>query len=599
MTAEAIDELQGNGLSNGESGSSLNKALDEERDSSRGPAHLHLHPAVNQHNQYATPTSSPSRDRLLHQASSIGSSTQRPSSPSAAEPFNGAAANGSAQSSKASPTRPSFDYKKTRANAPAALRLDGRTAGIAEASPSTSRLTPTTSEARDNPFRPASPRTPSTSSPFAGAVVQQQALHNPTVAFTPGSPEEEGIKRYFSPDHHHLHKDRQADRHYYIGDTGTGTAAASRPSALTRAQRVFASALMVASPRLPFYTSRDDEAHNTNNEASSPFTPHSPLYSPQVSKEVNGQAASLAFTGPSGLFSSAPQGSGKGGLLSPSSLVNGFGSTSLSASAANSQNRSPRSKRSFYKDKDASVSLYPSANSSYDSGFRRGISAPSVKTSFFRVPRSIARLVSRRSRVLPAIILCSIVFFYALGSARRSSLYDAAQSASVRQVGRFFEAADARVGHLNPMKWALEKSGEAAHQQKTFSGTGGIVEKFDVELLDPAGPLAERGTVGIAEKRYASWEGGRRDARMLVEEGKPHPIPKLMARAKQRWHALKSRQSKTFADAVSREAREDIIERNPVADIVSRYASMSGDMVECHQKALIGGMPLQNTTTYN
>lgn len=42
----------------------------------------------------------------------------------------------------------------------------------------------------------------------------------------------------------------------------------------------------------------------------------------------------------------------------------------------------------------------------------------------------------------------------------------------------------------------------------------------------------------------------RKDGRMLLEEGKRHPIPALMERAKGRWKALKGRQSKTFAEAV-------------------------------------------------
>ncbi|KAK9897476.1 glycosyltransferase family 90 protein [Cystobasidium minutum MCA 4210] len=39
--------------------------------------------------------------------------------------------------------------------------------------------------------------------------------------------------------------------------------------------------------------------------------------------------------------------------------------------------------------------------------------------------------------------------------------------------------------------------------------------------------------------------------RILIEEGKPHPIPALMERAKKRWEDLKNRQSKTFAQAVA------------------------------------------------
>ncbi|GAA5858199.1 hypothetical protein JCM1840_001083 [Sporobolomyces johnsonii] len=42
----------------------------------------------------------------------------------------------------------------------------------------------------------------------------------------------------------------------------------------------------------------------------------------------------------------------------------------------------------------------------------------------------------------------------------------------------------------------------------------------------------------------------RKDSRIVLEEGKPHPIPALMKRARQQWDDLKARQSKTFGEAV-------------------------------------------------
>ncbi|GAA5820035.1 hypothetical protein JCM11251_005458 [Rhodosporidiobolus azoricus] len=42
----------------------------------------------------------------------------------------------------------------------------------------------------------------------------------------------------------------------------------------------------------------------------------------------------------------------------------------------------------------------------------------------------------------------------------------------------------------------------------------------------------------------------RRDSRILLEEGKPHPIPALMKKAKRDWEVLKGRQSQTFGEAV-------------------------------------------------
>lgn len=49
----------------------------------------------------------------------------------------------------------------------------------------------------------------------------------------------------------------------------------------------------------------------------------------------------------------------------------------------------------------------------------------------------------------------------------------------------------------------------------------------------------------------------RPDGRILIESGKKHPIPGLMARAKVQWSALQAKQSKTFADAVKEYVRRN------------------------------------------
>lgn len=41
------------------------------------------------------------------------------------------------------------------------------------------------------------------------------------------------------------------------------------------------------------------------------------------------------------------------------------------------------------------------------------------------------------------------------------------------------------------------------------------------------------------------------DGRLAVKEGEPHPIPALMARAREQWEDLRARQSTTFAEAVA------------------------------------------------
>ncbi|BGP48386.1 hypothetical protein JCM10450v2_004259 [Rhodotorula kratochvilovae] len=60
------------------------------------------------------------------------------------------------------------------------------------------------------------------------------------------------------------------------------------------------------------------------------------------------------------------------------------------------------------------------------------------------------------------------------------------------------------------------------------------------------------------------------DSRMVLEEGKPHPIPAMVKRAKQQWAQLKSRQSRTFAEAVSEYKRRH--GRNPPKGFDKWYA---------------------------
>ncbi|GAA5880251.1 hypothetical protein JCM16303_003866 [Sporobolomyces ruberrimus] len=48
-----------------------------------------------------------------------------------------------------------------------------------------------------------------------------------------------------------------------------------------------------------------------------------------------------------------------------------------------------------------------------------------------------------------------------------------------------------------------------------------------------------------------------RDGRIGLEEGKPHPIPAMMARAREEWKKLKQRQSKTFKEAIAEYKRRN------------------------------------------
>lgn len=111
---------------------------------------------------------------------------------------------------------------------------------------------------------------------------------------------------------------------------------------------------------------------------------------------------------------------------------------------------------------------------------------------------------------------------------------------------------------LTDLNWSHLSSGSAvgvgvSGLQRFFPGVPSRRKQqygsFDVSSHDPARSNVT-GAVGPAANRFKSWEGGRVDGRLLLKAGEKHPIPMLMARAKQRWKHLNERQSKTFADAV-------------------------------------------------
>ncbi|GAA6040186.1 hypothetical protein JCM8097_004169 [Rhodosporidiobolus ruineniae] len=79
----------------------------------------------------------------------------------------------------------------------------------------------------------------------------------------------------------------------------------------------------------------------------------------------------------------------------------------------------------------------------------------------------------------------------------------------------------------------------------------------------------------------------RRDSRLLLEEGKPHPIPALMQKAKGDWEALKKRQSRTFAEAVREYKRRN--GRNPPKGFDRWYA-----FAKAHKVLLIDEFDLIN-----
>lgn len=150
-------------------------------------------------------------------------------------------------------------------------------------------------------------------------------------------------------------------------------------------------------------------------------------------------------------------------------------------------------------------------------------------------------LLGRRGPLLPILASVTFILLYLTYSTSPSS-----QSVKLRvqgAVGPYIpqRAADA-------IRWrgpGLKQAPLGA--DNLLGGAGGVGEKPVPRKAAPLKP-EELPPVGI-------------DSRIKLEEGKPHPIPGLMAQARQKWEDLKSSQSRTFAQAVEEYKRRH--GRNP------------------------------------
>ena len=145
-------------------------------------------------------------------------------------------------------------------------------------------------------------------------------------------------------------------------------------------------------------------------------------------------------------------------------------------------------------------------------------------------------LVGRRGPLLPLIAIIAIVVIVVTYSTNPST-----QSVKRRvqgAVGPYIpqRAADAinwRVWQA-PLKVNGDKSGSERDELR-FGGKGRDGPKKKKPFPFPSNPPLPP---------------ARPDGRILIESGKKHPIPGLMARAKVQWSALQAKQSKSFAEAV-------------------------------------------------
>ncbi|BGO99711.1 hypothetical protein NBRC10513v2_003939 [Rhodotorula toruloides] len=179
---------------------------------------------------------------------------------------------------------------------------------------------------------------------------------------------------------------------------------------------------------------------------------------------------------------------------------------------------------------------------------RRGTASPLI------LARNIALrpfyLLGRRGPLLPIIGFVTFILLYLTYSTSPSS-----QSVKLRvqgAVGPYIpqRAADA-------IRWrgaGLKQAPLGA--DNLLGGAGGVGQQQVAKKAAPLKP-EELPPVGI-------------DSRIKLEEGKPHPIPGLMAQAKQKWEDLKNSQSRTFAQAVKEYKRRN--GRNPPKGFDRWYA---------------------------
>lgn len=159
-------------------------------------------------------------------------------------------------------------------------------------------------------------------------------------------------------------------------------------------------------------------------------------------------------------------------------------------------------------------------------GGSRYTNAASIKAVLLRP----IYLISRRGPLVPALLLVALVVVILTYSTNPST------AAVKRRV-------QGAVGPYIPQRAADAINWRGRQQQ---------IVKLDEEEEEFA--RARKGKPGERKKKVVAstpLAAPRKDGRILIENGKQHPIPKLMKRAKQQWATLQAKQSKTFKDAVA------------------------------------------------
>lgn len=139
-------------------------------------------------------------------------------------------------------------------------------------------------------------------------------------------------------------------------------------------------------------------------------------------------------------------------------------------------------------------------------------------------------VLGRRGPLLPMFLIFVLAFY----------VFAYSTSPSTQSVKRRVQGA---VGPYVPRR-AAEAIKWGSERQKTWS------LKDALRFRNEEAKDARKGAKKTGKKELASLPEARRDGRLVIEAGKPHPIPALMKRAKLRWEQLKARQSQNFREAV-------------------------------------------------
>ncbi|GAA5897242.1 hypothetical protein JCM8208_003767 [Rhodotorula glutinis] len=161
-------------------------------------------------------------------------------------------------------------------------------------------------------------------------------------------------------------------------------------------------------------------------------------------------------------------------------------------------------------------------------------------------------LLGRRGPILPIVGFVIVLLCYLSYSTSPSS-----QSVKLRVQGA--------VGPYIPQRAADAIRWHGSDAQRPLPGGAGRGDLLDSEGLMPV----ERKQV-VHPLRPEDLPPVGTDSRLPLEEGKPHPIPAMMKRAKKQWEDLKARQSSTFAEAVNEYKRRH--GRNPPKGFDKWYA---------------------------